>query len=97
MERVGKGIWREGEQEGKRERRRGQAAPFIVWFRPTWLLPSNCGGGVQTEYQRLGVLLYVTDGHRIMELRPHVRSLVSRGMTNFLLFLAELSAGSLGF
>ena len=46
----------------------------------TWLLLGNCGGGVQTEYQELGALPYVTDGHRIMELRPHVRSLVSGSM-----------------
>jgi hypothetical protein len=40
-------------------------------------LSGNCGGGVQTEYQELGALPYVADGHRIMELGPHVRSLVS--------------------
>jgi hypothetical protein len=56
----------------------------------TWLLPSNCGGRVQTEYQGLGVLHYVTDGHRIMELGPHVRSLVSGSVANFFLSLAEL-------
>ena len=26
-------------------------------------MPGNCGGGVQTEYQELGALPYVTDGH----------------------------------
>jgi hypothetical protein len=63
--------------KSKRERR-GQAAPF-KWARPTWLLPGNCGeehtwllpgnsgGGVQTEYQGLGALPYMTDSHRIME------------------------------
>jgi hypothetical protein len=51
--------------------RRGQAAPFIVGW-ATLLLPGNCGGGVQTAY--------MTDGHRIMELELHVRSLVSGSM-----------------
>ena len=61
------------EQELEREReRRGQASPFIVGWatlllldncgeKHAWLLPGNCGGGVQTAY--------VTDGHRTMELR----------------------------
>jgi hypothetical protein len=60
-------------------------------------LPGNYGGGVQTEYQGLGVLPYVTDGHRIMELRPRVRSLVSGSMAISLLSLAGTPAGSLGF
>ena len=34
---------------------------------------------------------YMTDGHRIMELGPHIRSLVSGSMANFLLFFVELS------
>ena len=50
----------------------------------TWILPSNCGGGVQTKCQGLGVLPYVIDGFKIMELWPRVRSLVSgRGQTSF--------------
>jgi hypothetical protein len=64
---------------------------------PTWLLPGNCGGGVQKEYQGCGALPYVTDGHRIMELRPRVRSLVSGSVAKSLPSLAELSAGSLVF
>ena len=36
----------------------------------TWLLPGNYGGGVQTKYQELGVFLYVTDGHKMIELGP---------------------------
>ena len=59
-------------------------------------MPSNCRGGVQIEYKGLRALSYVTDGHRIMELGPHVKNLVSGSVTNFLLFLAELSTGSLG-
>jgi hypothetical protein len=43
------------------------------------MLPDNYGGGVQTEYQGLGAMPYVTDGHRIIELRPHVKSLMSGG------------------
>jgi hypothetical protein len=35
----------------------------------TLLLPGNCEGGIQTPY--------MTDGHRVMKLGPHVRSLVS--------------------
>jgi hypothetical protein len=60
-------------------------------------LQGNCGGGVQTEYQGLGVLPFVTDGYRIMELGPLVRSLASGIMANFLPSLAKLSAGSQGF
>jgi hypothetical protein len=86
----------EGKREVSRKCERGrrrQAAPFIVdwptWLLPgnygeehTWLLPGNCGGGVQTEYQELGALPYESDGHRIMELGPHVRSQVSGSMVN---------------
>ena len=61
-----------------------------------WLLPGNCGGGVQTECQELGSLLYLTDGHRIMELGPHVRILGSESIANGLLSLPELSGGSSG-
>ena len=39
----------------------------------------------------------MTDGHRIMDLRPGVRSLVSGSLANFLLSLADVSAGSPGF
>ena len=50
-----RGNKRVGEKhEGSRSKRerRGQAAPFIVdWA--TLLLPGNCGGGIQTEYQQL--------------------------------------------
>jgi hypothetical protein len=49
----------------------------------TWILPGNCRGGVQTEYQELGVLPYVTDDHRIMDLGPCVRILVSKSVANF--------------
>jgi hypothetical protein len=78
-------TWERREERGGR----GQAAPFIVGWTTlllpgncreehTWLYPGNCGGGVQPEYQELRALPYVTDGHRIMELRVHgVRSLVS--------------------
>jgi hypothetical protein len=54
-------------------------------------LPGNCGGGVQTEYQELGELPYLTDDHRIMELGTGVWE-----QANILSFLAELSAGSSG-
>ena len=50
----GKGMWREGEQEGKRGKSKrvregggGQAALFLVGL-PTWLLPGNFGGGPPT-------------------------------------------------
>jgi hypothetical protein len=68
-------------KRGKRVRMRRQAA-LIEWDRPTWMLPGNCGAehtwllpgncevGVQIENQGLGVLPYLTDDHRIMELRP---------------------------
>jgi hypothetical protein len=80
---------------GKR-RRRVQVAPFIVgWL--TWLLTGNCGGVVQTEYQELGVLPYLTDGHRIIELEPRARSLCLGAWQMGLPSLAELSAGSPGF
>jgi hypothetical protein len=53
------------------------------------VLPGNWGAGVQTEYQELGALPYMTDGHRIME---------CLGVCGkFLPSLAELSAGSLEF
>ena len=79
------------EQEVERERR-GQTAPFIVGWATlllpgncgeehTWLLPGNCGGGVQTAY--------VTDGHTIMELGPHVRSLSLGAWQTSLLSLAD--------
>ena len=31
----------------------GGKQPLLQWARPTWLLPGNCGGEVQTEYQGL--------------------------------------------
>ena len=40
---------------------------------------------------------YMTDGHRIMELRPRVRSLVSGDLANGLLSLVGTPAGSPGF
>ena len=40
----------------------------------TWIFPGNCEGGVQTAY--------VTDGHKIIELGLHVRSLVTGSMAN---------------
>jgi hypothetical protein len=43
------------------------------------------------------MLSYVSDGYRIMELGSHVRSLMSGNLTNFLLFLPELSARSVWF
>ena len=79
-------------REETRERRRSQAAGFIVCLATlllpgncgeehTWLLPGNCGGGVQ--------IAYVTDGHRIMELGPHVRSLCLGAWQTGLLSLAD--------
>jgi hypothetical protein len=44
----------EKEQELKRKRK-DQSAPFIVGW-ATLLLPGNCGGGVQTEYQEFEAL-----------------------------------------
>ena len=60
-------------------------------------MPDNCGGGVQIEYQGPGALPYMTDNHRIMELRPRVRNLVSEGVANGLQALAGTPAGSVGF
>ena len=60
-------------------------------------MPSNCGDGIQTEYQGLGALPYVTDGNRIMELRSCVRILVSGSVANSLLSLAGTPAGFPGF
>jgi hypothetical protein len=82
---------RKREQDLKRERR-GQAAPFIVGWATlllpgncgeehTWLLPGNCGGGVPTAY--------MTDGHRIMDLGPCVRSLCLGTWQTNLLSLAD--------
>jgi hypothetical protein len=43
-------------ERGKSKRgRRVQAIPLIMG-QPTWLLPGNCGRGVQTEYQGLEAL-----------------------------------------
>jgi hypothetical protein len=69
---------REREETRLKRRRRGQAVPFIMdWAtlllqdncgeKHTWLLSGNCGSGAWTAY--------VTYGHRMMELSPHVRSL----------------------
>jgi hypothetical protein len=97
-------TWRERRRDGRRRRerkqelkrdereRRVQAAPFIVGWdtfvlqdncreEHTWLLPGNCEGGVWTAY--------VTDGHRIMELGPHVRSLCLRAWQTGLPSLAD--------
>jgi hypothetical protein len=48
----------------------GGKHPLLKWAGPTWLLPGNYGeehtrllGGVQTEYQGLGALPYVTNGN----------------------------------
>ena len=60
-------------------------------------MPGNCGVEVQTEQQELEVWLYMTDGHRIMELGPRVRSLCLGAWQTGLPSLAELSAGSPGF
>ena len=98
-----------GKSKGVRVRgRRWQTAIFVIsrptWLllvncgeEHTWLLPGNCWARVQTEYEGLGTLSYVTDGHRIMELGTHARSLVSGSMANFLLSLTVLSAVSPGF
>jgi hypothetical protein len=44
------------EQGGKSKReRRGQTTPKCA--KPTWLLPGNCVGGVQTEYQQYACLV----------------------------------------
>jgi hypothetical protein len=112
MERGGKGIRGGGTrghersklEAGVREGRGGGSSPF--YSGPGLLgnsqvnvgssMPGICEGRVQTEYQELGALPCVTDGHRIMELGPHVRSLVSGSVANFLASLAELSARSLG-
>jgi hypothetical protein len=81
---------REGEQGSKSKRVRardeeGANSPF--YSEPG--LHGCCqvtgggeGGGVQTEYQEFGALPYLTEGHRIMELRPPFRSLVSGNMAN---------------
>ena len=46
----------------------------------------NCGGGVQTAY--------VTDGHRIMELGPHVVRQLCLGAQLTVLSLVEFSTES---
>jgi hypothetical protein len=56
----------------------------------------NCGVETRQNTRDLGVWPYLTNGHRIMELGPRVRSLVSGRQTD-LPSIAELSAGSLGF
>ena len=40
-------------QEGSKRtgERGGGKQPLLYWARPIWLLPGNCGSGVQTEYQ----------------------------------------------
>ena len=55
--------------------RRGQTAPFVVSQDYLAVLPVNCGCGVQTEYQELGQLFYVTDVHRNMQVSPCAASL----------------------
>jgi hypothetical protein len=45
-----RGQERSKREEGIREGGGGKQ-PLLQWARPTWLLPGNCGGGVQTEYQ----------------------------------------------
>jgi hypothetical protein len=47
----GKGMGSKGTR-GKGEKQEwGGEQPLLQWARPTWLLPGNCGGGVQIEYQ----------------------------------------------
>ena len=77
--------------------RRGQAASFIVGWatlllqgncgkKHTWLLPGKCGGGLWTAY--------VTEGHRIMELGPHVVRQLCLGAQLTVLSLVEFSTES---
>ena len=40
---------RQEREKSVREREEGPSSPFYR-ARPTWLLPGNCGGRVQTEY-----------------------------------------------
>ena len=53
--------------------------------------------GSPLPVEGLGELPYLTDGHRIMELGPRVRSLCLGAWQTGLPSLAELSAGSPGF
>jgi hypothetical protein len=64
--REGRKEWGEGGARGKRQKyeskrgkreRGGGKQPHLYWARPTWLLPDNCGGGVQTEYQHSPILV----------------------------------------
>jgi hypothetical protein len=80
----GGGSKRAREKAREARDRRGKVTPFIVGW-ATLLLQGNCGGEVQTAY--------VTDGHRIMELGPRVRSLSLGTWQTGLPSLADQSVG----
>ena len=83
-------------KRGKRGRK-DQAPPFIVGWTTllfqgncgeehTWLLQGNCEAGVWTAY--------VTDGHRMMELRASGVRCLCQGTYLTVLSLVEFSTGS---
>jgi hypothetical protein len=53
-ERPGEREQEKRKQEAGVRERGGDKQSLLWWARPTWLLPGNCGYGVQTEWQELG-------------------------------------------